>query len=108
MHASTILVYEWLGVLVSPMQSALIPGTDDRWFSCLHHCSLPKRIGTQPASSLRARPGFNIPVDESAPEPTFFSSRVFVSPMQSALTPGQSTDRWLSCLDYWSPTAKYG
>ena len=28
----------------------------------------------------------------------FFSSRVFVSPMQSVLTPGQSTDRWFSCL----------
>ena len=32
------------------------------------------------------------------------SSTVFVSPMQSALTAGQSTDRWFSCLYYWSPT----
>ena len=32
---------------------------------------------------------------------------MFVGPMQFALTPGQSIDRWISCLDYWSPTQRY-
>ena len=31
-------------------------------------------------------------------------SMIFVSPMQSAVAPRQSTDRWFSCLHYWSPT----
>ena len=60
--------------------------------------------GVISTSSSRARPCSNILAHEAATGATFFFSRASVSPMQSAHTPGRSTNRWFSCLDCWSPT----
>ena len=66
-------------------------------------CASRSRLVCIPTSSSRARPCSNILAHEAEPERTY-SSRVFVRPMQSALTPGQSTNIWFSYIDHWSPT----
>ena len=53
---------------------------------------------------------------EQGPDPMFSPTKLlrsllsysslFVSSLQSAFTPRQSTDRWFSCLDYWSPQVR--
>ena len=79
-----------------------------RWVAIVpHQTSLVPRarmLAFISTNSSRARPCSNILAHEAAPEPTFRVLYSVRKPRATCSTPGQSTYRWFSCLDYWSPT----